>query len=96
MRVVQMVDLSDAAAVAVCGVAVRAMIDRGVNPEVAAAFGERACRPLVKGAAKKGGRALKRGAKKVGKKMTRKTQLAINRGRRKAGMKPIKWKRKGR
>ena len=91
-----MVDLSDAAAIAVCGVAVRAMIDRGVNPEVAAAFGERACRPLVRSAARKGGRAVKRGAKKAGKRMTRKTQLAINRGRRAAGLKNIKWKRKGR
>ena len=34
--------------------------------------------------------------KRTGKKMTRKTQLAINRGRRAAGLKPIKWKKKGR
>ena len=27
--------------------------------------------------------------------MTRKTQLAINRGRKNKGLKPIKWKRKG-
>jgi len=27
--------------------------------------------------------------------MTRKTQLAINRGRKAAGLKPIKWKKKG-
>ena len=94
-----MVDLSDAAAVAICGVAVRAMIERGVNPEVAAAFGERACRPAVKAGAKSVGRAAKRGARgavKKGKRMTRKTQLAINRGRRRAGLKNIKWKRKGR
>jgi len=31
-----------------------------------------------------------------GKPMTRKTQLAINRGRRAKGLKPIKWKKKGR
>jgi len=37
----------------------------------------------------------KKGAKKKGKPMTRKTQLAINRGRRAKGIKPIKWKKKG-
>jgi len=36
------------------------------------------------------------GKKRKGKPMTRKTQLAINRGRRAKGMKPIKWKKKGR
>jgi len=34
--------------------------------------------------------------KKKGKPMTRKTQLAINRGRRAKGLKLIKWKKKGR
>ena len=38
----------------------------------------------------------KRKRSRKGKKMTRKTQLAINRGRRRAGLKPIKWKKKGR
>jgi hypothetical protein len=33
--------------------------------------------------------------KRKGKPMTRKTQLAINRGRKAKGMKPIKWKKKG-
>ena len=33
--------------------------------------------------------------KKKGKPMTRKTQLAINRGRKAKGMKPIKFKKKG-
>jgi len=33
--------------------------------------------------------------KKKGKPMSRKTQLAINRGRRAKGIKPIKWKKKG-
>jgi len=33
--------------------------------------------------------------KRKGKPMTRKTQLAINRGRKEAGLKPIKWKKKG-
>jgi len=34
-------------------------------------------------------------AKGKGKPMTRKTQLAINRGRKAKGMKPIRWKKKG-
>jgi len=33
--------------------------------------------------------------KRKGKPMTRKTQLAINKGRRAKGLKPIKWKKKG-
>jgi len=33
--------------------------------------------------------------KRKGKPMTRKTQLSINRGRKEAGLKPIKWKKKG-
>jgi len=33
--------------------------------------------------------------KKKGKPMTRKTQLAINRGRKAKGLKPIKFKKKG-
>jgi len=33
--------------------------------------------------------------KRKGKPMTRKTQLAINKGRKAKGMKPIKWKKKG-
>jgi hypothetical protein len=38
----------------------------------------------------------KRKRARKGKRMTRKTQLAINRGRKRSGLKPIKWKRKGR
>jgi len=34
--------------------------------------------------------------RRKGKPMTRKTQLAINKGRRAKGIKPIKWKKKGR
>jgi len=34
--------------------------------------------------------------KRKGKPMTRKTQLAINKGRKAKGMKPIRWKKKGR
>jgi len=33
--------------------------------------------------------------KRKGKPMTRKTQLAINKGRKAKGLKPIKWKKKG-
>jgi hypothetical protein len=33
--------------------------------------------------------------KRKGKPMTRKTQLAINKGRKAKGMKPIRWKKKG-
>jgi len=33
--------------------------------------------------------------KRKGTPMTRKTQLAINKGRRAKGLKPIKWKKKG-
>jgi len=35
-------------------------------------------------------------SKRKGKPMSRKTQLAINKGRKAKGMKPIKWKKKGR
>jgi len=38
----------------------------------------------------------RRKGRKKGKRMTRKTQLAINRGRRASGLKPIQCKRKGR
>ena len=89
-----MADLTDSAATALCGAAVKGLIAQGVDPVLAAAFGERACRPAVAGGIRKGVKKVKRS--KTGKKMTRKTQLAINRGRKAAGMKPIKWKRKGR
>jgi len=92
-------ELSDSAARALCTVAERAMVARGVDPMIASAFAERACRPLVsKGvrrSSRAGKKAVKKGVKK-GKKMTRKTQLAINRGRKRSGLKPIKWKKKGR
>jgi len=74
--------LSDSAAEALCSIAEKSMIARGVDPEI-----ERATR--------RAGKAVTTRAKKAGKKMTRKTQLAINRGRKKAGLKPIKWKKKG-
>jgi len=91
-------ELSDSAARALCTVAEKAMVARGVDPMIAAAFAERACRPLVSKGLRRGAKAAKKGAKKAvrkGKKMTRKTQLAINRGRKRSGLKPIKWKKKG-
>jgi len=87
--------LSDSAAEALCSVAEKAMIARGVDPEIAREFAERACRPTVKRRAQRVESAVRSKARRVGKKMTRKTQLAINRGRKKSGLKPIKWKKKG-
>ncbi|HIB67802.1 MAG TPA: hypothetical protein EYO33_22580 [Phycisphaerales bacterium] len=91
-------ELSDSAARALCTVAEKAMVSKGVDPLIAAAFAERACRPAVKKGLRRAARAGKKAGKKAvrkGKKMTRKTQLAINRGRRRSGLKPIKWKKKG-
>lgn len=42
--------LTDSAAKALCGLAQKALEEKGVDPILAAAFAERACRPLVKGA----------------------------------------------
>jgi len=56
--------LTDSAAEALCGLAQRALEEKGVDPILAAAFAERACRPLV-------GRGL-RGARRVVTKGTRK------------------------
>jgi hypothetical protein len=39
--------LSDSAARALCGLAATALEEKGVDPILAAAFAERACRPLV-------------------------------------------------
>jgi hypothetical protein len=59
--------LSDSAARALCGIAEKAMIEKGISPDLAEAFTKRACRPLVSGAA----RAVGRTAKKVGGKVKR-------------------------
>ena len=56
--------LSDAAAIALCGLAVKGMIDAGIDPVLATAFGDRACRPIVKRGAKKVGKVAKRTASK--------------------------------
>jgi len=87
--------LSDSAAIALCSVAEKAMIAKGVTPEVAREFAERACRPTAKRVTRRAGKVVKTKARRGGKKMTRKTQLAINKGRKSAGLKPIKWKKKG-
>jgi len=60
--------LTDSAARALCGLAQKALEEKGVDPLLAAAFAERACRPLVGGALRKG----KRIATKAGKKVKRK------------------------
>jgi len=51
--------LTDSAAVALCGLAQKALEEKGVDPLLAAAFAERACRPLVRRGARAGGRALR-------------------------------------
>jgi len=48
--------LSDSAARALCGLAQKALEEKGVDPILAAAFAERACRPLVRRGAKIAGR----------------------------------------
>jgi len=57
--------LSDSAAEALCGLAQKALEEKGVDPILAAAFAERACRPLVGRAARAGGKRVKRAAGKV-------------------------------
>lgn len=52
-------DLSDAAAVALCGIAVKGLISQGVDPVLATAFGERACRPVARKGIKKAGKVVK-------------------------------------
>jgi hypothetical protein len=56
--------LSDSAANALCGLAQKALEEKGVDPILAAAFAERACRPLVRRA---GRRATAAAGKAVGK-----------------------------
>lgn len=58
-----MASLSDAAAIALCGIAVKAMIERGVDPALAQAFGDRACRPLVGKVTRKAAKTVKRRVK---------------------------------
>jgi predicted Fe-Mo cluster-binding NifX family protein len=60
--------LTDSAANALCGLAQKALEEKGVDPILAAAFAERACRPL----ARRGIRAAGRAAKSVGGKVKRK------------------------
>jgi len=60
--------LTDSAANALCGLAQKALEEKGVDPILAAAFAERACRPLVRGA----GRAVGKRARAAGGKVKRK------------------------
>jgi hypothetical protein len=57
--------LSDSAANALCGLAQKALEEKGVDPILAAAFAERACRPLVGRAIRRSSRIAKTGAGKV-------------------------------
>ena len=57
--------LTDSAANALCGLAQKALEEKGVDPILAAAFAERACRPLVRGATRRAGKSLKKTAGKV-------------------------------
>ena len=60
--------LSDSAARALCGLAQKALEEKGVDPILAAAFAERACRPLVR----RGSRGVERVLRSSGKKVKRK------------------------
>jgi len=84
------------AAKALCGVVRQALVNQGVPENEAMRMAEAAC--VAKGSAliETGRKKATKKAVKTGKRMTRKTQLAINRGRKAKGLKPIKWKRKGR
>jgi len=57
--------LTDSAAEALCGLAQKALEEKGVDPILAAAFAERACRPLVRTGIRKAGKGVKRTAGKV-------------------------------
>ena len=57
--------LSDSAARALCGLAATALEEKGVDPILAAAFAERACRPLVGRAIRAGPGAVRSAAGKV-------------------------------
>jgi len=57
--------LTDSAAVALCGLAQKALEEKGVDPLLAAAFAERACRPLVRRAGRRASAAAGRAVGKV-------------------------------
>ena len=57
--------LTDSAARALCGLAQKALEEKGVDPLLAAAFAERACRPLVRRGAKAATRAVRTAGGKV-------------------------------
>lgn len=84
------------AAKALCGVVHKALVQQGVPDNEAMRMAEAACVAKGSRTLEKGRKKATKAVKRKGKRMTRKTQLAINRGRKRAGMKPIRWKRKGR
>ena len=63
--------LTDSAANALCGLAQKALEEKGVDPLLAAAFAERACRPLVRGATRRAGRAVTKASGKVKRKASK-------------------------
>jgi len=84
------------AAKALCGVVRKALVAQGVPDTEAMAMAEAACIARAGPTIERGRKKVGKKAKRTGKKMTRKTQLAINRGRKASGLKPIRWKKKGR
>lgn len=66
--------LTDSAAEALCGLAQKALEEKGVDPILAAAFAERACRPL----AARGLRAAKRTVTKGTRKKVKRAASAYN------------------
>lgn len=63
--------LTDSAANALCGLAQKALEEKGVDPLLAAAFAERACRPLVRGATRRASRAVRKVSGKVKRKASK-------------------------
>jgi len=63
--------LSDSAAKALCGLAQKALEEKGVDPILASAFAERACRPLVRSTSRAVSRATKTTASKVKRKASK-------------------------
>ena len=57
--------LSDSAARALCGLAQKALEEKGVDPLLAAAFAERACRPLVRRGVRRAGKTVRTAGGKV-------------------------------
>lgn len=74
-------DTEDAVSRGLCDVMERALVDSGLNPNVARELARRACMPVVSGATRK----VKKKAKKVNKKLSRAFKEANRRLRTKSG-----------